>query len=114
MVPDLPLGQSWRLTEIVTGDGAILSPEDRSFSLALDAEGGYAGRADCNSYFGEFTGGRAGRVAFGNPASTQVFCGTPLYDAYFDLLTAADRYEVNASTLNLLGGEATARFVPEP
>jgi len=77
-------GTSWRLVRIQSMDDTEYVPEDRSkYTLALQADGGAAIRADCNRGKGTYTAESPSRLQFGPIASTKALCPPDsLHDVY--------------------------------
>lgn len=68
-------GTSWQLVRFEGGDGAVLTPDDRTkYTIAFDAQGGVSARIDCNRGRGTWTSSGAGQLRFGLLAVTKVLC----------------------------------------
>ena len=68
-------GTSWQLVRFQGGDGAVLTPDDRSkYTIELDAKGGVAARIDCNRGRGAWKSSGANQLQFGPLALTRALC----------------------------------------
>jgi uncharacterized lipoprotein YbaY len=68
-------GTSWRLVRFQGGDGAVLTPDDRSkYTLEFDGQGGIAARIDCNRGRGTWTSSGANQLRLGPLALTRAQC----------------------------------------
>ena len=68
-------GSSWRLVRFQGGDGAVLTPDDRSkYTIEFDAQGGVAARIDCNRGRGTYASSGANQLRFGPLALTRAQC----------------------------------------
>jgi para-nitrobenzyl esterase len=68
-------GTSWRLVKFQGGDGALLTPDDRSkYTLAFGADGVIRARIDCNRAQGGWKSAGVSRLEFGPMAITRAQC----------------------------------------
>jgi heat shock protein HslJ len=68
-------GTSWQLVRFQGGDGAVLTPDDRTkYTIELDGNGGVAARIDCNRGRGTWTSSGASQLQFGPLALTRALC----------------------------------------
>jgi para-nitrobenzyl esterase len=68
-------GTAWRLVEILSMDGAVFTPKDRShYTLAFAADGSATLRADCNRGTGTWSSQGPNQLQFGPIASTRAMC----------------------------------------
>lgn len=68
-------GTAWRLVEILSMDGSVFTPQDRShYTLAFAADGKMALRADCNRGTGTWTSQGPNQLQFGPIAATRAMC----------------------------------------
>ena len=68
-------GTSWQLVKFQGGDGAVLTPDDRSkYTLAFDADGVVAARIDCNRARGGWKSAGPSQIEFGPMAVTRAMC----------------------------------------
>ena len=77
-------GTSWRLVKIQSMDDTEYVPEDSSkYTLALQADGSAAIRADCNRGKGTYNSESPSQLQFGPIASTKALCPPDsLHDVY--------------------------------
>jgi heat shock protein HslJ len=69
------VGITWQLVEIVSMDGRVDAPGDRSrYTLQFDADGVVRFVADCHRATGSWTSASPGQLAFGQIAADQAAC----------------------------------------
>jgi len=68
-------GTSWQLVKFQGGDGALLTPDDRSkYTLAFAADGVVSARIDCNRGRGGWKSSGPNQLEFGPMAITRAMC----------------------------------------
>jgi len=68
-------GTSWQLVRFQGGDGAVLTPDDRSkYTLAFAADGVVNARIDCNRGRGGWKSAGPSQIEFGPMAITRAMC----------------------------------------
>ena len=68
-------GTSWQLVRFQGGDGALLTPDDRSkYTLAFATDGTVSARIDCNRGRGGWKSAGKGQLEFGPMAITRAMC----------------------------------------
>lgn len=68
-------GTSWQLVRFQGGDGAVLTPDDRSkYTLAFSADGVVNARIDCNRGRGGWKSAGPSQIEFGPMAITRAMC----------------------------------------
>jgi len=68
-------GTSWQLVKFQGGDGAVLTPDDRSkYTLAFAADGVVNARIDCNRGRGGWKSAGPSQIEFGPMAITRAMC----------------------------------------
>jgi len=68
-------GTSWQLLKFQGGDGAVLTPDDKSkYTLAFGADGVMRARIDCNRAQGGWKSAGPNRLEFGPMAITRAQC----------------------------------------
>jgi para-nitrobenzyl esterase len=66
---------SWQLVKFQGGDGAVLTPDDRSkYTLAFGADGVVSARIDCNRGRGGWKSAGPNQLEFGPMAITRAMC----------------------------------------
>ena len=69
------LGRSWQLVKFQGGDGATLSPPDKTmYTITFAADGHVSARIDCNRGSGTWNSRGAGQLEFGPLALTRAMC----------------------------------------
>jgi len=69
------VGTSWQLVKFQGGDGAVLTPDDRSkYTLAFAADGVVNARIDCNRGRGGWKSAGPSQIEFGPMAITRAMC----------------------------------------
>jgi len=70
-------GTDWQLVKFQGGDGATLTPDDRSkYTIEFLSDGGVAMRIDCNRARGSWKSSAPSQLEFGPLAMTRVQCPT--------------------------------------
>jgi para-nitrobenzyl esterase len=65
-------GTSWQLVRFQGGDGAVLTPEDKSkYTLAFEPDGVMSARIDCNRARGGWKSAGPNQLEFGPMAMTR-------------------------------------------
>lgn len=73
--PETLIGTTWVWDKTVMSDGTIITPKKAGvFAIAFGSDGRLIGKTDCNGFFGSYTFGSDGVVAFGPLASTLMYC----------------------------------------
>jgi para-nitrobenzyl esterase len=67
-------GTSWQLVKFQGGDGTVLTPDARKYTLAFSGDGIVNARIDCNSGRGTWTSSGPGQVELGLLALTRAMC----------------------------------------
>ena len=68
-------GTSWQLVKFQGGDGAVLTPDDKSkYTLAFGADGILRARIDCNRANGGWKSAGPNQLEFGPMAITRAQC----------------------------------------
>jgi para-nitrobenzyl esterase len=68
-------GTSWQLVKFQGGDGAVLTPDDKSkYTLAFGADGVVSARIDCNRARGGWKSSAPNQLEFGPMAITRAAC----------------------------------------
>ena len=68
-------GSSWQLVKFQGGDGAVLTPDDKSkYTLAFGADGVMNARIDCNRGRGGWKSSGPNQLEFGPMAITRAEC----------------------------------------
>jgi para-nitrobenzyl esterase len=68
-------GTSWQLVKFQGGDGAVLTPHDKSkYTLAFSDDGVMSARIDCNRARGGWKSSGPGQLEFGPMAATRAQC----------------------------------------
>jgi para-nitrobenzyl esterase len=68
-------GTSWQLVKFQGGDGAVLTPDDKSkYTLAFGADGVVSARIDCNRGRGGWKSAGQNQLEFGPMAITRAQC----------------------------------------
>ena len=68
-------GTSWQLVKFQGGDGAVLTPDDRSkYTLAFAVDGVVNARIDCNRGRGGWKSSGPNQLEFGPMAITRAMC----------------------------------------
>jgi para-nitrobenzyl esterase len=68
-------GTSWQLVKFQGGDGAVLTPDDRSkYTVAFGADGVMRARIDCNRANGGWKSAGPNHLEFGLMAATRAQC----------------------------------------
>ena len=120
-VPGLPdgasaggalVGPTWRLAEITSASGVVLSFDGAApFTLAFGADGTASGQADCNRFGGPYAATPAGGLSFGPTAATLAACPeTSAAGDFFAVFNTVGRYEIAGSRLTLRGATGMLVF----
>lgn len=116
---DRLVGTSWRLVGILSVDGRIDAPDERSkYSIAFEADGQVRVRVDCNRGEGSWSEPAPGQLRFGRLATTRMMClsAGSLHDRFIRDLGAVRSYQIRDGRLYLLlktGGDVY-EFEPAP
>lgn len=116
-VPVPLAGTTWKLDSYNDGNETATSViAGTQIILILDENGGIAGSAGCNSYFGSYET-EEGAISFGTVGSTMMFCDEPegtmeQESAYLSLLESAAGYEIEGDSLTVqdLSGKPILTF----
>jgi para-nitrobenzyl esterase len=74
-VPSKLADTSWRLANFQSGDGTILTPDDKAkYTIAFDSEGRVSVRIDCNRGAGTWKSTGPEQLEFGPLALTRAMC----------------------------------------
>ncbi len=104
------VGPAWRLVEIESASGVVVSPGDAPYTIAFGADGRYSGRADCNRYGGSFEAEADGALRLGQGLSTLAACPSPsASDDFFRVLNGAASYALTGDRLRVTGREGAPR-----
>lgn len=105
-------GSSWTITAYNTGSAVSSVLAESNPTLGFGDDGTIHGNAGCNSFTGPYTLGKD-TLGLGPLASTMMACSTP--DGIMDqekklhaALESVTSYRIEADTLTLLSGQATA------
>lgn len=106
------MGSEWRLVHIVRPDGGAETPgSDEALTITFEADGGFRGRADCNTHRGQYTLHDDGRLDIRQAVTTRAACRPPsLGDAFVRALTGADRVGIDGDRMSIQGPGATLVF----
>jgi heat shock protein HslJ len=101
-------GETWTLLTAELNDPAIeagISPDDKGlYTIRFDADGTWAGQADCNAVAGTYTMSGNDRLKIAIGPSTMMACppaGRLDASTYLAGLAAADRYKVEGRAMTL-------------
>ena len=110
-------GTAWQLIKFQGGDGAVLTPDDRSkYTLAFDADGVVAARIDCNRGRGGWKSSGKGQLEFGPMAITRAMCPPgSLHDQIVKQLQYVRSYVLQDGRLflSLMADGGTYEFEPQ-
>jgi len=119
MPPSTPAtlgGTSWRLVKFQGGDGAVLTPDDRSkYTLAFDPDGVMSARIDCNRARGGWKSAGPNQLEFGPMAATRAQCPPgSLHDQIMKQLPNVRSYVMKDGHLflSLMADGGTYEFEP--
>ena len=111
-------GTSWRLVQIVYGDGVIRAAIDRSrYTIGFGAEQVLNVRLDCNRGRGSWTSSGPGNLEFGPLALTRAMCSVgSLHDELVRQWQYVRSYVVKDGRLylSLMADGGTIEFEPAP
>jgi heat shock protein HslJ len=111
-------GTSWRLVRFQSGDGKILTPDDRSkYTLQFGADGSVTARIDCNRGRGVWKSAGANQIQFGPLAITRAMCPPgSLHDVIIKHWDFVRSYVVRNGHLflSLMADGGTYEFEPIP
>ena len=109
-------GTAWQLVEIVSMNGRVDAPDDRSlYTLAFQADGSLSLSADCNRGTGSWTSPSPGQLQFGQIAATQALCPPgSWHDRYMAQVPWVRSYVLKDGHLFLatMAGGASIEFEP--
>lgn len=109
-------GTSWRLVKFQGGDGAVLTPDDRSkYTLAFDPDGVVSARIDCNRARGGWKSAGPNQLEFGPMAATRAQCPPgSLHDQIMKQLPNVRSYVMKDGHLflSLMADGGTYEFEP--
>jgi heat shock protein HslJ len=112
-VKDL-FGQKWSLYSFRSEDGTEinLNPKE-TYEIVFTQNDTLNGKADCNSYFSEFTAKDGGEITIDLIYTTEVYCGEESHiDKYYNTLRSTNVYEVNSLILKLgFGSKGILHFI---
>ena len=96
-------GTSWQLVRFQGGDGAVLTPEDKSkYTLAFEPDGVMSARIDCNRARGGWKSAGPNQIEFGPMAITRAQCPPgSLHDQIVKQLPHVRSYVVKEGRLYL-------------
>ena len=76
-------GTSWRLIKFQSGDGKVLEPDTRIYTIAFEGDGTLSVRIDCNRGRGTWKSAGPNQLEFGPLALTRAMCpAAPLNDRF--------------------------------
>jgi para-nitrobenzyl esterase len=101
--PDALAGTSWQLVKFQGGDGAVLTPDDKSkYTLAFNADGSFNARLDCNRGRGGWKSAGRNQIEFGPMALTRAMCPPgSLHDHIVKQLPHVRSYVLKGGNLHL-------------
>lgn len=95
-------GSRWQLELIVFGGRSHGITDGGEYTLRFDRNGNLSGRADCNSYGGEYRFSRSNTLSILDFYATEVACErTSLENEYFDNLLDVVSYHIRGDELEL-------------
>ena len=96
-------GTSWQLVKFQGGDGAVLTPDDKSkYTLAFAPDGVMSARIDCNRARAGWKSSGPGQLEFGPMAATRAQCPPgSLHDQIMKQLPYVRSYVVKGGHLYL-------------
>ena len=111
-------GTSWQLVRFQGGDGAVLTPDDRSkYTLAFSADGVVTARIDCNRGRGGWKSAGPSQIEFGPMAITRAMCPPgSLHDQIVKQLPHVRSYVLKDGRLflSLMADGGIYEFEPAP
>ncbi len=114
MTSDHPILGSWVWQSAVTSEDVEIVPTKvEAFVLTFEEDGSVHSTTDCNNLMGQYEVVSDTNLAFGNLASTQMFCDGAEEDAYVAELIKVVTYEVEGDTLTLGTAGGVMTFVKE-
>jgi len=101
------IGPTWILFSFISADGTTIKlNSEGKYEIYFAGNNTLQGKADCNTYFSQYTAKDGGVIEIGPIASTEIYCGEQSHsDNYYAALSSVNVFEVNSVVLHLRFGE---------